>query len=1655
MDIPTDVLMCRLCGIKLTEEDSKYIFDKTTNLAQKIIDTLPISVSQDDGHSKHICSYCHKRITRHYEFIQNVLEYSKKKSASATKTSSLLEASRSEKMETISKSLYSDMICLCPNCNVDLMILIRNNPEDYAFQISLAVVDQTGRSVTERNIQSSEDTVESNNVCAKKSRTNDELHGSSREFVNNNERSISETCGSSPQSREDINYTVVAPRRKNPSHLASNSQKRKFQENVAHEAAAKSIKLPKLETKLGPMERDDVSNNDCRCTDGSIRFKSGNEDVEWLNDEMDSKGENSTVYTTETERDRIDEDCTRYEDMDIKNCLKIVCDLCGARYLSQLKYEFHMERHKLNKMDKYVCTICDKEASSENLLWDHYFHMHKSSVRYACLQCGKLFAKKPRLNGHQKRHKHSGIKEIHFETGTDDPNISQARQTIAIEMQERVTVNCSLCGKLITDLDPGAINDLATCAACEDSTLSLMVDGNETKVISPRQYHCSKCPKHFVRKERLEFHEMRHNENMNEFVCSTCGKEFSAENSLYEHYLFVHKGARPHICELCGKSFQLKTRLKEHHRTHTGERPYQCDVCGLRCMTTNALKLHRKTHFSHNRYSCKICDKSFSKKQNMNEHLEKHWKNDKNVSLPQLFTCPVCTEDLPTYRMLKYHMMETHQIDRQDPLLTTQKPWHECNECHEKFKHQMSLKAHKEKVHEGKVSPIFQCDVCNATYKIKQLLINHIKSKHGGEKRYKCAQCGKGFNDTKSLYNHILLHTGRKPFTCEYCNMTFRRKDSRDHHRRKHTGEQPYQCPDCDQSFSTYNNRSKHRKKEHGDGEAAECPECGEKCSSQQEIRMHLNKHLGEKLNEIQSGAGRERKGTRGFARIHRRGGTHWRTANSEFVRRLPTRTRRRRHTQRERRPNRGEHHAYRYTLILPVVGESFVEMAREKRSQDQDEVLHARTVLVDIEGTTTSISFVKETLFPYVRQHLKNYIETKWEDEEFKQDYEMLKEQAKKDEEEKLDGFVAIAGDKPEEEKDSLLKNVFWQMDNDRKTGALKQLQGHMWREAYKTGAVKAHVYEDVPKALESWTNDGKKIYVYSSGSVEAQELLFEHSVHGNLLKYFSGFFDTKVGAKQESDSYKNILSNIGEKPSNVVFLTDIVREAAAAKEAGLSTVIVVRDGNAALTDKEKITYTTIKSFLDLTFQTTAKRQKVETDEKSDECTTNVCEPMDTSEDVDMPDRDIVDQSNQRVEKNEAKETAAESSERKECADGQPSKDGASCSLAQAEEPMTVEKDSSKVEQETSASEATEPKAKETSENPNASESEEQTAKNDNATKDSTKIAVSEKTEENSDAIAPTADDSINMSVPESASASENAATSSEKETEGSTDLVKDTQSDKVADTVETTATDKKANDHGSEACEKSKVDKTEESLKMEKDEAKEESKAESENVSAKSEPEEAAAKPQTSAAENLTENGETVETAGGEKSPAKPTVAEVEAAANTTVNVKEDATPPSKVSTEKSLDVNEQAEKTDEKTAEETKAGETNKPADVEERDNEAAQQETAKEKATVKEGTVVDTKDKNAVDSEKQKLNGTTQNGDADVPVLDDKLHSNGLNEGSSKETTGEDETAAQNGEPESSSESSAESIKVKKVVDSTVADGAGEPDVVPPVVVAATS
>lgn len=510
------------------------------------------------------------------------------------------------------------------------------------------------------------------------------------------------------------------------------------------------------------------------------------------------------------------------------------------------------------------------------------------------------------------------------------------------------------------------------------------------------------------------------------------------------------------------------------------------------------------------------------------------------------------------------------------------------------------------------------------------------------------------------------------------------------------------------------------------------------------------------------------------------------------------------------------------------------------------------------------------------------------------------------------------------------------------------------------------------------------------------------------------------------------------------------MITEAAAAKEAGLSTIIVVREGNAALNDEEKITYTTIKSFLDLTFQTSTKRQKLETaNEKVEKDTTDVSEPMDTSEDVEIPN--INDQKN---EKNEDVKEVTES-EGTECLKSQLSQD-ASISLPLKEEEMAIEKEPLNSEQETPimGAEESSVKPKDKNEDTSSSGNAEETMKDDAtvlATKSSDQIAIPEKTEKDLDTVTteiiPTANKSLDVSISESISKSENAPTSSEKKIKDSTDIAKNVQAE-LANKTQMVENDKKDNiELQSQNCDKTTADKPEECLTAEKDEVKEESKivsgiSESENVLTKNEQEEK--KNQESTVVDFTENGETVQTA-----TEKTIVTETEATTSTT-DVKKEVT--TEASTEKSLEAVTKTEKIDEKTPQEMKETVV---TDAEKRENETTKQEITKDEDTVKEENVVDMKDKNIVDSEKQqKLNGTAQNGNTDVPVLDDKLHSNGLNEGTSKETTSED-AAAQNGEPESSSESSAESIKVKKVVDSTVVDGAGESDVVPPVVVAATS
>ena len=215
--------------------------------------------------------------------------------------------------------------------------------------------------------------------------------------------------------------------------------------------------------------------------------------------------------------------------------------------------------------------------------------------------------------------------------------------------------------------------------------------------------------------------------------------------------------------------------------------------------------------------------------------------------------------------------------------------------------------------------------------------------------------------------------------------------------------------------------------------------------------------------------------------------------------------------------------------------------------------------ILTDVEGTTTSISFVHETLFPFAKERLKSFVEKNIQSLQVVEALEQTKKTALEEQGLSLNNAEAC---------DFLLE---W-IKNDRKHPALKNLQGLIWEEGYLSGAIKGHVYSDVEEALKSWTQKGLTLGVYSSGSIKAQHQIFEFSIVGNLRKYFSHHFDTGVGHKREVESYKKISEALKLPASEILFLSDIKEELDAAKSAGMKTIQLVRQDDVILGDHEKV---------------------------------------------------------------------------------------------------------------------------------------------------------------------------------------------------------------------------------------------------------------------------------------------------------------------------------------------------------------------------------------------------------------------------------------------------------------------------------------------------
>jgi enolase-phosphatase E1 len=229
----------------------------------------------------------------------------------------------------------------------------------------------------------------------------------------------------------------------------------------------------------------------------------------------------------------------------------------------------------------------------------------------------------------------------------------------------------------------------------------------------------------------------------------------------------------------------------------------------------------------------------------------------------------------------------------------------------------------------------------------------------------------------------------------------------------------------------------------------------------------------------------------------------------------------------------------------------------------------HIRAILLDIEGTTTPISFVHEVLFPYSRTNLSSYLKQHANSPELLADLTLLADE--------------YAQDLTEDKHPAQLIEpyVHWLIEQDRKSPALKSLQGKIWKHGYLDGSLKAPLFPDVLPAMERWRQQDIQIAIFSSGSVLAQKLLFQHTDVGDVTHYIQGFFDTSVGKKIESSSYQLIAGELEVPVDTVLFISDVTEELKAANVASMSALLCIRPGNPV--QRDRALFQTIHSFAEI----------------------------------------------------------------------------------------------------------------------------------------------------------------------------------------------------------------------------------------------------------------------------------------------------------------------------------------------------------------------------------------------------------------------------------------------------------------------------------------
>ena len=233
------------------------------------------------------------------------------------------------------------------------------------------------------------------------------------------------------------------------------------------------------------------------------------------------------------------------------------------------------------------------------------------------------------------------------------------------------------------------------------------------------------------------------------------------------------------------------------------------------------------------------------------------------------------------------------------------------------------------------------------------------------------------------------------------------------------------------------------------------------------------------------------------------------------------------------------------------------------------------KVILLDIEGTTASVDFVHDVMFPFVTRNLPSFLDATWNEADTRAACERIAQDAGHD---SLTAWEKVTG---KEGRTLVEEQIAELMRGDVKATGLKAMQGLVWQAGFDSGELVAPIYEDVLPELKRWKARGMDIRIYSSGSIAAQKLFFGHTQHGDVLSHFSGHYDTTIGGKKDSLSYKKIAADIGVAPAEILFVSDLEGELEAARVAGVQVAAAIRPGNKPLSDSAS--FPRISSFAEI----------------------------------------------------------------------------------------------------------------------------------------------------------------------------------------------------------------------------------------------------------------------------------------------------------------------------------------------------------------------------------------------------------------------------------------------------------------------------------------